>query len=196
MEVRQILLRADTAANWSSVNPILAAGEIGTEVDTSLLKVGDGVTAWNALSYSRVDLTLSRNATTATIGATGSDAVLPAATGSLAGVMSAADKAKLDAITALGDVTSGGNNTFTGNNGFYSASGQVFGTAATAEDALLLKGREGGSSSYRVTVRPAPLSGNREVQVPDRNGVLITNADVGTVSPTMVDAAVLDDGSY
>lgn len=47
----QIQLRRDTAANWTSVNPILAQGEEGLETDTRLKKMGDGVTAWNSLSY-------------------------------------------------------------------------------------------------------------------------------------------------
>jgi len=46
-----IKLRRDTAANWTSVNPILAEGEVGLETDTSQQKIGDGVTAWNNLPY-------------------------------------------------------------------------------------------------------------------------------------------------
>ena len=47
--------RRDTAANWTSANPVLAAGEIGVELATPPLpqkmKVGDGVTAWTGLAY-------------------------------------------------------------------------------------------------------------------------------------------------
>lgn len=46
-----IQMRRDTAANWTSVNPILASGEIGLETDTDLFKVGDGVTAWASRTY-------------------------------------------------------------------------------------------------------------------------------------------------
>jgi hypothetical protein len=46
-----IKLRRDTAADWTSVNPVLAAGEAGFESDTNKLKIGDGVTAWTGLSY-------------------------------------------------------------------------------------------------------------------------------------------------
>ena len=51
----QIQLRNDTAANWASANPTLARGEVGVENDTALMKVGDGSTAWNSLSYTKVD---------------------------------------------------------------------------------------------------------------------------------------------
>lgn len=43
--------RRDTAANWTSNNPTLAAGEIGYETDTARFKIGDGTTAWSSLSY-------------------------------------------------------------------------------------------------------------------------------------------------
>jgi len=47
----QIKLRRDTAANWLSVNPILAAGEPGLETDTRKIKYGDGTKTWSALGY-------------------------------------------------------------------------------------------------------------------------------------------------
>ena len=47
----QIQTRRDTAANWTSTNPTLAAGEPGLETDTGKLKVGNGSTAWNSLAY-------------------------------------------------------------------------------------------------------------------------------------------------
>lgn len=50
----QIQLRRSTASNWTSVNPILALGEVGIETDTRKLKFGDGTTAWTGLSYTSV----------------------------------------------------------------------------------------------------------------------------------------------
>lgn len=47
----QILHRRDTAANWTTANPVLGAGEIGVESDTNTFKMGDGVTAWASLDY-------------------------------------------------------------------------------------------------------------------------------------------------
>lgn len=49
--VTLIELRADTTANWTAANPILAQNELGVESDTGNEKIGDGVTAWNSLSY-------------------------------------------------------------------------------------------------------------------------------------------------
>ena len=49
--VNQIQVRRDTAANWTSVNPTLVAGEIGFETDTGRDKIGTGA-LWNATPYS------------------------------------------------------------------------------------------------------------------------------------------------
>ena len=48
----RIQLRRDTAANWNAENPVLAVGEPGINTDTGQIKIGDGTTAWNDLSYS------------------------------------------------------------------------------------------------------------------------------------------------
>ena len=50
MAVR-IKLRRDTSANWGDVNPVLAEGEIGIELDTNNFKIGNGSSEWNSLSY-------------------------------------------------------------------------------------------------------------------------------------------------
>jgi len=71
-----IKIRRATAANWASDNPTPADGEICWETDTKKIKVGDGVTAYNALAYF----------------------TLPNATTTAAGLMSAADKSKLNGI--------------------------------------------------------------------------------------------------
>ncbi len=47
----QIQMRRDTASNWTSNNPTLAAGEWGLETDTDKFKIGTGSAAWNALGY-------------------------------------------------------------------------------------------------------------------------------------------------
>tara|TARA_R100000988_G_scaffold80968_1_gene44329 strand:- start:446 stop:3424 length:2979 start_codon:yes stop_codon:yes gene_type:complete len=47
----QMQQRRDTAANWTSADPTLLAGEFGYETDTGKLKVGDGSTAWSSLAY-------------------------------------------------------------------------------------------------------------------------------------------------
>jgi hypothetical protein len=43
--------RRSLAADWTTANPILAAGEIGFETDTNKFKIGDGVNHWADLVY-------------------------------------------------------------------------------------------------------------------------------------------------
>lgn len=47
----QLLLRRGTTAEWTSANPVLADGEIGLDTSQDKFKIGDGVTAWNSLSF-------------------------------------------------------------------------------------------------------------------------------------------------
>jgi hypothetical protein len=47
----KIQSRRGTAAQWTSSNPTLSAGEFGFETDTLKLKIGNGSTAWTSLAY-------------------------------------------------------------------------------------------------------------------------------------------------
>ena len=99
----QIQMRRDTATNWTSAGPTLAAGEWGLETDTLKFKIGDGTTAWASLAYSSLPsgvLQLSGGAMTGPIttnstfdgrdvaadGAT-ADAALPKAGGAMTGAI-------------------------------------------------------------------------------------------------------------
>ena len=44
-------LRRNSSVNWTSVNPLLLAGEPGVELDTGQMKIGDGIRSWNDLPY-------------------------------------------------------------------------------------------------------------------------------------------------
>lgn len=55
MPVNTLLqMRRGTAATWTSTNPTLSAGEWGYETDTGRAKVGDGVTVWTSLKYTKL----------------------------------------------------------------------------------------------------------------------------------------------
>lgn len=51
----RIQLRNDTAENWTTKNPLLLKGEMGVEIDTKKIKIGNGTDRWTALEYSGVD---------------------------------------------------------------------------------------------------------------------------------------------
>lgn len=47
-----IQLRRDNESNWTGVNPVLAQGELGVDLDSFNIKIGNGVSSWNELPYS------------------------------------------------------------------------------------------------------------------------------------------------
>lgn len=47
----RIISRNDISSNWEDINPILLKGEIGIEIDTNKIKIGDGVKTWTQLDY-------------------------------------------------------------------------------------------------------------------------------------------------
>lgn len=56
MATVRIQVRRGTASQWSTTNPILAAGEMGVETDTNKFKFGNGTATWSALSYANADV--------------------------------------------------------------------------------------------------------------------------------------------
>jgi len=50
MTLFRMFQRRGTAAQWQAANTVLAVGEIGFSYDDNVIKVGDGVTAWNSLT--------------------------------------------------------------------------------------------------------------------------------------------------
>ena len=51
LNLEHIQLKCKNASEWTATD-VLLAGEIGVEIDTHKAKIGDGSTAWTALSYS------------------------------------------------------------------------------------------------------------------------------------------------
>jgi hypothetical protein len=88
------------------------------------------------------------------------------------------------AAAAVGDVTAAGNNAFTGANTFYNTTGQTFGTGTTSNDGIIVAGRTGGSSSFRVTLTPGTLTASRTATLPDATttlaGLSVTQAFTAT----------------
>jgi hypothetical protein len=85
--VTQIQIRRGTAAQWTSTNPTLASGEQGFETDTNKMKIGNGSTAWNSLSY-------------AITGAVGTVTSITAGTGLSGGTITSTGTIAIDATVA------------------------------------------------------------------------------------------------
>ena len=84
--VTQIQIRRGTAAQWTSANPTLAAGEFGYETDTGKAKIGNGSSAWIILSY-------------AVTGAAGTVTSITAGTGLSGGTITSTGTIAIDTTT-------------------------------------------------------------------------------------------------
>lgn len=105
--------RTDTESNWASKNPVLLNGEMAISSDkNNKYKIGDGTSVWSALSYAKADL--SKSDVTTALGYTPptTNTTYNDVTQSAHGLMTAADKKKLDGIasgaTAVTDSTVAG----------------------------------------------------------------------------------------
>lgn len=83
-----IKVRRDTATNWSTTNPTLAAGEFGLDTTNARLKIGDGTTAWNSLGFLKAATATTLETTRAINGVNfngSADITVTAAAGTLTG---------------------------------------------------------------------------------------------------------------
>jgi hypothetical protein len=98
--VTQIQIRRGTAAQWTSTNPTLAAGEFGLETDTLKVKIGNGSTAWTSLAYQGAGTVTSITAGTGlsggTITSTGTIAIDTATTADLTTAQTLTNKTLTD----------------------------------------------------------------------------------------------------
>jgi hypothetical protein len=51
MSTVRIQVRRGLASEWTTANPVLAAGEMGVETNTNLFKFGNGTSTWTSLAY-------------------------------------------------------------------------------------------------------------------------------------------------
>jgi major tropism determinant Mtd-like protein len=109
----QIQLRRDTAANWTSVNPILAQGEMGYEMNDDKLKIGDGVTAWTGLPYTSFGAVVNVTASSPLASSGGADpnitlaSAVPITLGGTGQITASAGFNALSPITTTGDLIIG-----------------------------------------------------------------------------------------
>lgn len=195
--------RRGTPAIWSSVNPILADGELGLEKGTGLFKVGNGVDPWNSLPYGGIKGDAGINASIAvgsvTTGAAGSNA-------SVSNV-GTAQNAILNFAIPRGDIGAMGNKGWSpvlaivsdgerrvlqltdwvGGEGAKPATGQFLGSSgfvATAASAIDIRGPQGQAgitptqntfASVSVGTSPAPTI----LTADNATDVLMVNAGAG-----------------
>ena len=107
-------VKYDTEANWAKSDPVLLAGELAVSSDrNNRIKVGDGTKKWSALSFSGLKvgsnitlendtISITKSNVTSALGYTPptTNTTYNDATQSAHGLMTAADKKKLDGIAS------------------------------------------------------------------------------------------------
>jgi hypothetical protein len=119
----RIQLRRDTAANWTSSNPVLRAGELGIETDTLKFKIGNGSSTWT-------QITNYANVTTTGLSNSLSDYILAATKGTPGGPA---------ALDSNGDLLIPENSVILWNDADYDYTTTLTATQPTADRTITLK---------------------------------------------------------
>jgi hypothetical protein len=171
--------RRDTAANWTSNNPVLEAGQLGLETDTLKIKFGDGTTAWNSLSYAsgggggggisdgdKGDITVSSSGATWTID---NDAVTYAKMQNVSATSRLLGRASSGSGN-VEEITIGTNLSLAGTT--LSAAGSIAGSTGSTDNAIIRADGTGGST----------IQGS--VPTIDDNGKILADAFAFDTTPT------------
>lgn len=141
--------RRDTSANWASVNPVLASGEIGYDSTLKQFKVGDGTTAWSSLSFSTESVsgaqTKANNAQSAAESTAAGYVTTHEGDTSTHGVLGAV-VGTTDAQTLTNKIIDGNNNTLTVLNA------QTTATASSTASTIVLRDSSGDFAANNITV--------------------------------------------
>jgi hypothetical protein len=196
----RIQLRRDTAANWTSANPTLRAGEVGIETDTLKFKIGNGTSTWT-------QITTYANVTPSSLTSSLSDYILAADQGTAGGPAELDSNGDLivpensiilwndadyDYITTLTATQPTANRTITIPN--------ATGTMALAENVAALSGAtftgninvptaitfEGATAdSYETTIQVTDPTADRTITFPDAGGTVALTTNIPSTTDNL-----------
>ena len=156
--------RRDTAANWASVNPTLAAGEIGYDTTNKQFKVGTGSTAWTSLPFS----TETPDGAQAKADTAESDAISSAASDATTKVSThaglTATHGVSGAIVGTSDTQSLTNKTIDGNSNTLTVlNAQTTATASANNSTIVLRDGSANTAINQITLGADPTSAMQAV---------------------------------
>jgi hypothetical protein len=199
----RIQIRRDTAANWTSANPVLRAGEFGVETDTLKFKIGNGTSTWTQItSYANVTPTGLSNSL--------GDYILSADQGNAGG------PAELD---SNGDLIIPENSIILWNDADYDYTTTLTATQPTADRTITFPNNSGtvittgnlhnitefgvlvspivmeGSTAndFELTISAGDPTADRTITFPDVTGTVVTTGDAATVTNTMLAGSIAND---
>jgi len=164
--------RRGTAAQWTSADPVLNAGEIGWESDTNKFKIGDGTNHWVALDYfsdinAQVELTI------------GNSLVFEGATAdSFETTIFATDPTADRTITmpdATGTMITTGNLTAITNLTNPAITGAVFN-----DSSIVFEGAT--ADAFETTLTVTDPTADRTILFPDVTGTIITTGNLSDIT--------------
>jgi hypothetical protein len=156
--------RRDTAANWASVNPTLAAGEIGYDTTNKQFKVGTGSTAWTSLPFS----TETPDGAQAKADTAESDAISSAASDATTKVSThaglTATHGVSGAIVGTSDTQTLTNKTIDGNSNTLTVlNAQTTATASANNSTIVLRDGSANTAIHQITLGADPTSAMQAV---------------------------------
>ncbi len=86
-----------------------------------------------------------------------------------------------NSVTGTGSMVLSAAPTFTGTS-IFRAANAIRSEAASTQDAVIVAGRAGGTSSFAVTLTPTTLSASRTLTLPDNSGTVLTTGAAVTVA--------------
>ena len=204
----RIQLRRDTAANWTSSNPVLRAGELGIETDTLKFKIGNGSSTWAQIAnYANVtDAGLSNSLSSYILAEDQGTPGGPAELNSNGDLLIPEDSiilwddAEYTYSTTVSATQPTANRTITLPN--------ATGTLALAENVAALSGAtftgnislptqitfEGATAdAHETVIAVTDPTSDRVIVFPDVTGNVVTTGDTGTVTNLMLAGSIAND---
>jgi len=185
MAFAQYQFRRDTAANWTSSNPTLLAGELGYETDTNKFKIGTGNTAWNSLAYGGLKGDTGATGATGATGPTG-----PAANSFTTIAVTGQNNVVADQANDTLTLVAGANISITTND---TTDSVTISSTAVAQNTFAVVTGNTGTATAGVPADTLAITGGTGISTaatdtPD--GLVITNTDTGSAARTAHEAAV------
>jgi len=177
--------RRGTAAQWTSANPILNAGEMGWESDTNKFKIGDGTNHWADLDYF-IDQSSTVNPSF------GSSIVFEGATANAFETTLAVTDPTADRTITLPDSTgtvvvadTSGNVTVSGNLTVQGTTTSVDSTTINVTNAFVFEGAT--ANAFETTLSIIEPTADRTIYLKDGDGTLAFTTDITNATQNLLD---------
>lgn len=181
--------RRGTAAQWTSANPILNAGEMGWESDTNKFKIGDGTNHWADLDYF-IDQSSTVNP------AFGSSITFEGATANAYETTLAVTDPTADRTITLPDATGtvvvadgSGNVTVSGNLTVQGSTTTIDSTTISLVSGFVFEGAT--ANDYETTLQAIDPTADRTITLPNATGTVITTGNLFDTGATAAELGYL-----